>query len=292
MDILKYKIFLSVAERGSYSKVCADYSYTQSGISKMIMNMEDEIGVPLIVRTSQGISLTNEAKAMLPHIRKLVDDMDAMEEKLDEIKELQNGIVKVGSFPSISFSYMPVVLKAFSERYPQIRVEIIEEHNIMLLEQWLTQGVIDIGLFSRRQGYSCDWIPLKKEPFVAILPAGHRLAKENIVSVDSLFKEKLVLFKPHDGEDPDIAFLQKYYDKYDYPTYTVNSDQTITNMLVQNDFVTIFPEMIAKQAVAKYDVVYRPLDDYTEREIGIAMRPKKRISPAGRKFVDCIRHFF
>lgn len=292
MDSQKYKIFLSIAERGSYSKVCADYGYTQSGISKMMMNMEEELGVPLIVRTNQGISLTNEGQEVLPYIQKMVNDLDGLENKVNKMKNLEAGIVRVGSFPSISYVYMPQILEVFRERYPQIRVEIVEEHNIALLQQWLSQGIIDIGLFSRQIGYSCDWITLKREPFVALLPREHPLASKSVISMEELFQEELVIFKPHDGEDPDLGFLGKYYEKYGLPKYTINSDQTIANMLNRNNFVTITAEIIAKQTSKLYDTVYRPLDDYTEREIGIALRSKKRISLAGQRFINCVRECF
>lgn len=292
MDSQKYKIFLSIAERGSYSKVCADYGYTQSGISKMMINMEEEMGVPLIIRTNQGITLTSEGQELLPYIQKLVNDLDGLENKISKMKNLETGVVRVGAFPSISYVYMPHILQLFEERHSNIRVEIVEEHNIALLQQWLSQGIIDMGLFSRQSGYSCDWITLKTEPFVALLPREHRLASKNVVTIEELFQDNLVVFKPHDGEDPDIGFLGKYYEKYGMPKYTINSDQTIANMLIQNNFVTITPEIIAKQTSKLYDTVYRPLDDYTEREIGIALRPNKKVSIAAQKFIACVRECF
>lgn len=290
MDIIKYKVLLRVAEMGSYSKVCDEFGYTQSGISKMIINMEDEIGFPLVIRNNKGISLTAEAKRLMPYIRNIINEMDNMDEELIKITESETGLVRIGAFPSISYAYIPKILKNFRHLHPNIRVEVIEEHNVELLEQWLAQGKIDIGLFSRIRDVGYDWISLKKEPFVAILKKGHPLSKENTISVDDLFKEELILFKPHEGEDSDISFLDKYIEKYGRTRYTLNSDHTIVKLVIEDNAVTIFPELIAKQSAEMFDVVYRPLDDYTTREIGIVLRSKTRISPAVKMMIECIKY--
>lgn len=290
MDSMKYKVLLRVAELGSYSKACDEFGYTPSGISKMIINMEDEVGFPLVVRNNKGIALTAEAKRLIPYIRKIVSEMDNMEEELVRITESETGIVRIGTFPSISYAYIPKILKNFGQMHPNIRVEVIEEHNIELLAQWLEQGKIDIGLFSQIREAGYDWIGLKKEPFVAILKKGHPLAAESVISIDDLFAENLILFKPHEGEDPDISFLDKYIEKYGPTRYTVNSDHTIVKLVMDDNAVTIFPELIAKQSAEMFNVVYRQLDDYAMREIGIVLRSKMRISPAVRMMIECIKY--
>ncbi|QAT43273.1 LysR family transcriptional regulator [Aminipila luticellarii] len=286
MDLIKYEIFLSIADRGSYSKVCEEFGYTQSGISKMMNSMENEIGFPLIVRNNKGISLTAEGKRMLPLVRQLIKDKGTLEEEFSSIRGVETGMVRIGSFPTAAYVWMPGILRAFHQRFPGIQVEVIEDNNINLLEQWLNQGFIDLGIFSKQAPFHFDWTSIKQDPFVALLPKNHPLGEKQIIPIDELFEENVVLFRSHEGEDPDTYCWMKHVHGEIHPVFTTNSDFTTIRVVEQNGFVTILPELIAKYAVDSYDVIYRPLDIQETREIGIAVRTKERISPAAKKFIQ------
>ena len=290
MDLIKYEIFLRIADRGSYSKVCEDFGYTQSGISKMMSSMENEIGFPLILRNNKGISLTAEGERILPLVRKLVKDMDILNEEFSAIRGVETGHVRIGSFPTTAYAWMPEVIQAFHERFPAVQIEVIEDNNIHLLEQWLNQGFIDLGIFSRQERCGFDWISIKRDPFVALLPADHPLGKEDSVSINELLLENVVLFRSHEGDDPDTHCWMRHVKIDLQPVFMSNSDFTTIRVVEQNGFVTILPELIAKYAVDAYNVIYRPLDIDESREIGIAVRDKEQLSPAARKFIQCAKN--
>lgn len=286
MDLVKYEIFLNIVDRGSYSKVCEEFGYTQSGISRMMSSMEKEIGFPLITRNNKGISLTEEGKRVLPLVRQLIKNNSILEEEFLAIRGIETGLVRIGSFPTTAYAWMPLILQAFHENFPSIQVEVIEDNNINLLEQWLNQGFIDLGIFSRQYHSGFDWISLKKDPFVALLPQNHPLGGKDIVHLNELLEEKFVLFRSHEGDDPDTRCWMKHVDKKIHPVFTTNSDFTTIRVVEQNGFVTILPELIAKYAVSSHQVIYRPLDINEAREVGIAVRCKEQLSPTTKKFIE------
>ena len=285
MDLIKYKVFLNIAERGSYSRVCEEFGYTQSGISRMMSSMENEIGFPLIIRNNKGISLTDEGQRLIPLIRNIVRDNELIEDELAAIRGLETGRVRIGSFPTTAYAWIPDILKGFHEKFPGIQVEVIEDNNINLLENWLIQGYVDLGVFSRQEDHHFDWLSLRKDPFVALLPEGHPLADREVVPVNELVKEKVVLFKAHDGDDPDTYGWMGHVDHDWEPVFTTNSDFTTIRVVEENGFVTVLPKLMAEHAVKNYNVVYRPMDIDEAREIGIAVRSKNRLSPAVEKFI-------
>ena len=72
MNIRKIEAFVRAVELGSLSKAAEELGYTQSGISHMMQSLEDEVGFPLMVRTSTGIQPNREGELLLPVIRQLL----------------------------------------------------------------------------------------------------------------------------------------------------------------------------------------------------------------------------
>lgn len=287
MDITKYQVFLNTIDRGGFNKASEDLGYTQSGISKMMRSMEKEIGFPLITRTNKGVTLTTEGVKVLPLIRELVKADERLEEEFSLIRGIESGVVRIGSFPTTAFAWMPKMLSCFHEKHPNIQVEVIEDNSLKQLEQWLSQGIIDIGIFSYQDYQNYEWCNIKRDPYVALLPKNHPLAKENIIPIKDIFGERLILFKSHEGLDQDVVQLLKHVNIEIKPSFTTNSDFSVMHMVEQNNFVTILPKLIAEYAVNMFQVVYRPLDIEVSRDIGMAVLSRDRISPATQKFLKC-----
>ena len=86
MNIRKYEAFVRAVELGSLSKAAEELGYTQSGISHMMQSLEEEVGFPLMVRTSAGIQPNHEGKMLLPVIRQLLNTSESLEQHIAEIK--------------------------------------------------------------------------------------------------------------------------------------------------------------------------------------------------------------
>lgn len=289
MDLKKYEVLLKVVDRGNINNVSYDLGYTHSGISKMLGSMEAELGFQIIKRNNKGITLTPEGKTLIPIIRKIVKENEKLEEEISLINGLEKGTVRIGCFPTTAFVLIPDILRKFYAMYPKIQIEVLEEHNIEQLEQWLNRGIIDIGIFSRQPRHNFQWLKEIDDEYVALLPASHQLCNRNVVPVKELFEERVLLFKSHKGLDQDIVQIMKYVDVKEYEGYTSNSDFTVVRMVEQNGFVAIMPKLIAKYAVSLFDVEFRPIDVDMNRKIGFAVKSKADMSPSLRRFLSCIK---
>ena len=289
MDLVKYETFLSIVERGSYSKACEDLGYTLSGISKMMKSMEEEIGIPLIIRTNKGISVTPEGEKIIPFIRQLINDKEIIEEELALMKGVESGRIRIGCFPTISFAWVSSIISHFKQYHPNISIEVTEENGIKNLEQWLNQGIIDVGIFSQQPYHNYDWVGLREDRYVALFPCNHRFIDYDCVPVHELFDEELVLFKSHEGIDQDVVKVMKHVEGKKMPRYTTNSDFTAIRFTEKLGFVTLLPELIACKAVENFDVDYRPIDVDVARDIGFAVRDIKRVSPAVKQLLKYVK---
>ncbi len=289
MDLVKYEAFLNIIERGSYSKACEDLGYSLSGISKMMKSMEEEIGISLINRTNKGITLTPDGEKVIPLIRQLINYKEAIEEEFSLIRGVESGRIRIGAFPTVSFAWISSLIVAFRDSHPNISIEVIEENSIKNLEQWLNQGIIDVGVFSRQPYHRYDFTGIRKDSYVALFSKKHRFSQLDQVPVKELFEEDLVLFKSHEGIDQDVVKVMQYvgYDKV--PRYTSNSDFTVIRLVEQLDFVALIPELIARIAQSMFEIDYRPVDVDVSREIGFAVRDIKNVSPAVRQLLKYVK---
>lgn len=290
MDLVKYEAFLNIVERGSYSKACDDLGYTLSGISKMMKSMEEEIGVPLIIRTNKGISLTPEGEKITPLIRQMITDKTIIEEEFALMRGVESGRIRIGCFPTVSFSWMPTIIAFFKQNHPNISIEVMEENGIKTLEQWLNQGIIDVGVFSKQPYHNYDWTGLRTDPYVALFSANHRFSQYDEVPIGELFDEEIILFKSHEGIDQDVVNIMQHINITKMPRYTTNSDFAGIRLAEKLGCVTLLPELIARNAIQYFDVDYRPIDNGISRDLGFAVRDIKRISPAVKRLLKFVKN--
>ena len=89
MDIKSWKIMLAVDDYGSFTRVGAELGYTQSGITQTMKNLEKKVGFPLYIKDHHGITLTNEAKSLIPAIRTLLNADEVIHQEIAALNGAQ-----------------------------------------------------------------------------------------------------------------------------------------------------------------------------------------------------------
>ena len=112
VDLKKCRILLDAIDCRNLSKVAKDYGYTPSGVWHMIDAIENELGFPLFLRGSGGVTPTDNCLRIAPELRELVKCSGRFSRKLEEIRGIESGSVTVGSYPSVSIQWLPHVIKA------------------------------------------------------------------------------------------------------------------------------------------------------------------------------------
>lgn len=289
MDIRKYEVFLAVVERGSFIKAATDLGYTQSGITHMMNSMEKECGFSLFLRSNRGVSLTLEGEKVLPGIRDIVKTNQRLEDHFKEIRGLKTGKVRVGCFPTIACALIPTIFEKFRGAYPGISLDIVEENSIRTLEGWLASGFLDIAFCSKQPSQAYEWIPVRGDEYLAVLPKGHSLAVCETVSPEKLMNENLFMFRSIDGVDADVSRYFKTQGISIVPTFTSNSDYAVMYLIDQGLGVGMQPKLILDLCAKDHpELVTRPLDPPARRELGLAVRSIDGCPLAVRRFIQCV----
>ena len=113
MDTSRYKAFAAAAETGSFSRAAEVLSYSPSGVSQLINALEADLGVTLLRRTSRGVSLSPAGETLLPAVRALLQQEERVFQLSSEINGLMTGELNIASYSSVSFRWLPKVIKVF-----------------------------------------------------------------------------------------------------------------------------------------------------------------------------------
>ena len=111
MNIRKYAAFVRAVELGSLSKAAEELGYTQSGMSHMMQSLEDEVGFPLMVRTSTGILPNREGELLLPVIRQLLNTSETLEQYIAKVKGVDTGRIRIAAYASVETYWLPKIIR-------------------------------------------------------------------------------------------------------------------------------------------------------------------------------------
>ncbi len=280
-SLLKYLAFVKTVEKGSFTRAAQELDYAQSSISKMVADLENEWGMTLLERSKNGVCLTSAGEQVLPFLRKLLKDHQELEEEICQMKGIESGLVRIGSFASVAINWLPNIFPALQKDYPGIEYEILLG-DYDEVEQWIKEGRVDCGFLRLPTLPQFDTILLKEDEYKLVLPTGHPLAKREKVAIEELNGLPFLLLE-HGGKTEVSDLLESSHVQPDI-LFTTWEDFAIMAMVEKGMGVSILPDMILQRT--PYQLEVRPLQKPYYRSIGLVIKNRKHISPAVQKFID------
>lgn len=285
-SVLKYMAFVSAAEQKSFTKAAEKLGYSQSGISRMIADLETLWGVTLLVRSRAGVYLTADGERLLPYAKALCKEFGALKAELDGLTALQTGLIRIGTFSSVATHWLPKIIKAFRNDYPGIDYELLLG-DYSEIEQWLKEGRVDCAFLRLPTLPEFETEELEKDSFFAVLPSGHRFEKEEKVHLSALCGEPFLLLDKGEGND-EIANEFRKRGLFPDVRFTTWEDYAIMSMVESGLGISVLPGLILKRI--PYKLCIKPIEEEPFRTIAFAVRSKKESSPAVRcfsEYLDC-----
>ncbi len=283
MSLSKYRTLLAVVETGSLTKAAGLLGCTQSAVSHSIDSLEAELGFALIKRSRAGVKLTGEGERLLPAARNLLSSAEQLDQTAASIRGLDSGTVRIGAFTSVAVHWMPPVLKEFQRDYPRVDFKLMngDYHDV---EQWLTDGSIDIGFVAVPCSVDCQCIPLMEDRLLAILPRHSRFESYPRFPLAECETEPFISLLESSDHDARRA-LEAAGVKPNVRFYT-KDDYAIIAMVEQGLGISIMPELLLKGR--HDDVQILPLVPEAKRVLGLAIAAGDKAGPATRRFADYV----
>ncbi|MBU8608368.1 LysR family transcriptional regulator [Bacillus pumilus] len=282
----QYKVFLTVVECGSFTKAGEKLGLTQSGVSHNIAKLESELGVVLLRRNRNGLSLTDAGERVMPHIRQIVHHASLLEQEAALIQGMEVGIIKIGTFSSFSSKMLPQLIHRFTKGYPNIQVELYEG-GYEEIEEWIASGTVDVG-FLTQPSREFETVPLFQDELVVLMQEDHRFNTKKVIEVDSLHDESFIM--PKAGCDLLIKKLLKERGVKPQVLLEIGDNNALISMVQEGLGVTIIPTFILLPQMSHTKVI--PLETNVYREINLAFKSFKAASPSAKRWIEAVKDQF
>lgn len=280
MNIQKYMSFVKTVEYGSFTKAAEILNYSQSGISRMIADLEKEWNIVLLERGKGGVKLTSDGLKLLPYAKNLVAEYEKLQMQIDELNGLQTGLIRIGTFSSVATHWLPKVIKEIQKDYPNIDYELLlGDYNE--IEQWILEGRVDCGFLRLPTNPEIETVFLKQDKLMAVIPENHRLKDCEKFPIAEVCHDPFMLLEK--GEKSDVTDLFERCDISVKTHFTTWDDYAIMSMVESGLGISILPQLILKRI--PYNILIKELDVPAYRNIGVGLKDKKTASLAVKRFL-------
>ena len=279
----KYEIILDVCKTGSISKTAAKFNYTQSAISQLIKNFERELGLPVFKRTKQGVHLLTNMEEIVRSLENICIEEKKIKRIASDLNNLDSGYIRVGSIQSISYNWLPDILRKFTEIYPKITFELCIDGFRPLIEN-LKNDKLDCIFVSRYSVPDYPFIPLGEDELMLVTPKGHPLSEKMTVSLLDVDERDFILTCDRlDYETGELFEMNGIHPKI---RFQIMEDFAALKMVEKGFGITILPKLLLYNA--PFDVCVRSFGEHYSRMLGVAHLPGKQLSPAVLKFLSFV----
>ena len=285
MNILKYMAFIKTVEYGSFTKAGELLNYSQSGISRMIHDLEREWQITLLERNRSGVKLTSDGSRLLPYAKSLCDEYQKLQMQVDDLHGVQSGIIRIGTFSSVATHWLPNIIKAFQKDYPGIDYELLLG-DYTEIEEWIAEGRVDCGFLRLPTNPDFETIHLEQDKLLAILPEDHPLTQCEKVPLAALCNEPFMLLER--GAKAEVSELFERNGLTPRVHFTTWDDYAVMSMVESGLGLSILPQLILKRI--PYRIVAKELDVPAYRDIALALRSRKNTSLAVRRFLEYLQY--
>lgn len=285
-NIQKYMAFVKTVELGSFSLAGEALGYSQSGISRMIHDLEKEWGLSLLERDRSGVRLTSDGIRLLPYAEKLCRAYFEMEQQVSEVNGLVKGLVRIGAFSSVATHWLPPIIKKFQKDYPGIDYEILigdyEE-----VETWVSSGRVDCGFSELPERSRFEPLIVIKDELMVILPPDHPLTRYDAIPLHALSEAPFLLLEKRAPSS--IIKIFETHHLQQKIKLTTWDDPAMMSMVEHGIGISIEPKLILQRV--PYRIAIRPLAEPAYREISLIMKDKKNASAAMKRFLGYAMEF-
>lgn len=290
MQIESLKVFCDLAESESFTKAAQINNVTQSAVSQQISSLERVFKSLLIERSKKRFRLTREGQVLYDYSKQIIATYEALGSKLQEIKDIISGTIRVATIYSIGLHDLPPYLKKFLKAYPTVNVHVEYRRANQVYED-VMGNVVDLGLVAYpTRDNKLEIYPLRKDPLVLVCHPQHALAKQKRIKMKTLSGQKFIGFQP---DIPTRKALDKILKENNVDVQHVmefDNIETVKRAVEIDAGVAIVPQTTVVQEVAKQTLAQVELDDGDFfRPLAAIYKKNKVLSPAMKQFLSILK---
>ncbi len=284
MELRHLRYFLTVAEKLSFTKAAAELRVAQPALSRQVRDLEEEIGVQLLNRSPNGVTLTQEGRFYLDEVRELLRLSTEAVERVQAFSRGQRGELHIGYAPTPTVEILPRALDAFQSEFPNVHVQLHDASRRELVDG-LKSGVFEIALMPEVTAPGIVFEAVCSYPFAVAFPPGHSFSRLKKVPFEKLATQPLVGFSRI--EYPDYyAFLKAIFQSSGFEANLVSecdSASTLIAAVESGRGVAVTVPIL--RFVSGKRLAYRPIEGITKKvSVGVARLTSGKLTKAAESF--------
>ena len=261
IELRLWRQFAAVAEELHFGRAARSLHMTQPPLTQAIAQLERLLDVRLFERTKRSVQLTAAGQALLPQVRELLARARELPAQARAAAGGELGRLRIAFVSTVGFALLPLWLRAFRAKHPQVQMELIEATGDVQLDA-VARGEIDAGFMLQSPGFAPRGLQhrqVAREPLVLALPESHPLAGTARLSLAQVLAEPLVIFPRRIVPSLHDAVLGMYHAAGREPRIAQEAIQmqTIVNLVSAGLGLAWVPESVRQ--FQRPGVVYRQI---------------------------------
>ncbi|HBO38594.1 MAG TPA: LysR family transcriptional regulator [Pasteurellaceae bacterium] len=299
MEFRQFKYVLKVAEERNFSAAAKKLFISQPSLSQFIQKVEEQVGAPLFDRSVSPLKLTYIGQLYIENARTIMDQQKQFEQQVDDVLNVRQGRVIVGSSPFRSAYLLSRILPIFRRQYPNIEL-ILKEDNTRNLEELALNGETDLSLSLLPLNEQLfDYKVLFEERMLLALPPEHPISlRLRLKAGDHSYMPQISLTELKDSPFIQMnkshklhQMLLKYCQKAGFVPHVVLQTESMTTAQALSGAgigVTLLPETLVTAEHFDKEPCYCEADSKPHRTVVAVYRKDRYLSRAAKAFIQVL----
>jgi DNA-binding transcriptional LysR family regulator len=293
MELRQLRYLVALADEQSFTRAAEREHIAQPALSQQIQKLEQELGIPLVERTTRRVQITDAGNLLVARARRVLTELESARQELDRVRGIQTGHVVVGAMNTMGPVDITLVLGRFHQLHPHVEL-VVRESNSDELAEMLRVDALDLAFLSVTERVESHGLALHQilmEELIVVLPNDHPLAGQEEIRMVELSREDFISYREGarlrellDGAAADAGFEPRII-------LESNESRRIRRLVARGLGIAILPR---SHAVGTSDAIAtaRLVEPSLARDITIAWRAGRRLPPAVAEFLSLARETF
>lgn len=286
MKLNTLRALVAAVDAGSLRNAAKQLGVSQPALTKMVKEIERELGASLLVRTTRGVVPTAQGKVLYDHAQKVVRELGVAVDQISQLSGRMTGVLSIGAVPLAVMLLIPETLRTFGREFPDIRLRVSEELYLAQLQR-LRRREVDVAVGGIPEGLSSGEFAVERlmstTMVVVVRKGSPRLSAR---SLHDLADAKWV----YTGASSEEGYAKLLFNTHGLPAppvgAVVNSTLALLSLVGTGDFVGLLPEQIAAHPGAAPFIATIPvIEGGLPLTIGVMVRNESVMLPAVRHFI-------
>lgn len=292
MDIRHLEYFVEVARQKSFSKAAIANHVSQSAISKLIKDLEEELGTPLFNRTSKYVQLTDAGMIFLAQAQQIVFLFHNLTTDFENKIKMEKGKLSIGLPPITSSTIFAELLGEFKKKYPQIEIHL-SEYGSKKIAPAIQEGGLDIGIMCTvPDNQHFESFPFSQDPLKVIVSSQNPLSQLPSIQLTALAKESFVLYSEDFSLHDEIVTQCKRVGFSPHIIFETSQRELMTQIVAANLGIAFMPSKVCHR-LEPHPIVAVPLiEPQIIHNMSIVWKKGRFLSHAARLWLQFAENYF